>query len=614
MKNQHSNKVIARHTYIPQQDWKKSPYAGLIEQFGTFHSILKIRGRSNRADFLYLSDEPGYFTMYRWDPKTQQGTKVLLDDEPIVDSAPTGDFILHPSKPWIVYSKAGDDAQDHSLYLLNYETREEKELIPAIGFVEFLVSYNADYLLAVVVAQENIQLVTISYKGEQRELFMTDQQVLSIAASNKHEVAAITVGRGAMEIVVIDTKNGTVIQHISETETSEEGCLTIQEDLGYLTYTTNAKGDPEEIVIRSLETFEEVTRMSIPGSVGSFSGDLNLLEWVSERELLAAVAKDGRVSLLSLNIEEKTWSAPLTEMSAMYLSKTAQGMVWVASDFRRPEFIQAYRDGTVETVIPPSFENKNLAVENHWYTSFDDRQIQGWLMRNTEDPKAPLIVMCHGGPTFAIKNEWHEPIVQLLVKAGYHVFQPNFRGSTSFGTEFTNLLKGDVGGGELQDVLYGANYISALLELETKPIIMGDSYGGYLTLHALTTQSDNWAGGVAIVPLADWTGMYNSANAYYKKFCEHFLGATPEEQPELYKERSPITHLANLTKPVLIITGDDDLSYADMKVFYDTARSMEKPVYLVVQKTGHGTSTIDQMNAEIVHTLDFLQTLDVSSK
>jgi hypothetical protein len=70
---------------------------------------------------------------------------------------------------------------------------------------------------------------------------------------------------------------------------------------------------------------------------------------------------------------------------------------------------------------------------------------------------------------------------------------------------------------------------------------------------------------------------------------------------------------AHLTKPVLILTRDDDPNYADVEVFYHTARSMEKPVYLVIQKAaGHGTGTTDQMNAEIVHSLDFLQTLDVS--
>jgi dipeptidyl aminopeptidase/acylaminoacyl peptidase len=69
-----------------------------------------------------------------------------------------------------------------------------------------------------------------------------------------------------------------------------------------------------------------------------------------------------------------------------------------------------------------------------------------------------------------------------------------------------------------------------------------------------------------------------------------------------------------LTKPVLILTGDDDPNFADVNLFYDTARSLGKPVYLVVQETGHGTSTADQMNAEIVHSLDFLQTLDVSRR
>jgi dipeptidyl aminopeptidase/acylaminoacyl peptidase len=220
--------------------------------------------------------------------------------------------------------------------------------------------------------------------------------------------------------------------------------------------------------------------------------------------------------------------------------------------------------------------------------------------------------MCHGGPTAAVKNEWGEPIVQLLVQAGYHVFQPNFRGSTTFGTEFVNLQIGDVGVGDLQDVLCAAKYAGDLLELDTRPVVMGVSYGGYLTLHALTTQSDNWAGGVAIVPFSDWRSKYDSADAHHRKYCEHLLGGTPEGQPERYRERSPITHLAHLTKPLLIITGDDDSGYADVRVFHDTARRLAKPVYLVVQETGHGTSTADQMNAEIVHSLDFLETLDVS--
>jgi dipeptidyl aminopeptidase/acylaminoacyl peptidase len=598
----------AQHdSYSPQQDWKKSGHAALIEQFGTHPSILKIRGRSNRSDFLYLSDEPGYFTIYRWDPNAQEGTKVLLDEEPVTDSAATSDFVLHPCEPWIVYSKSREGERDHSLYLLNYETREMKELVHAIGIVEFLISYNAEVLIAVVTTRENVQLLTISYEGELAELLTTEQQVLSIAASALHEVVAIAVGRGTTEIVILNPENGTDTRRISETEASKEGCLTIEEEAGYLAYTTNAKGDSEELVIRSLETFEEIKRIAVPGSIGFF--DLSYLEWVNDHELLAAVAQDGRVSPLLLNITDAAWSAPLAETSAIYLTKTTQGIVWVASDFARPEFVQAYRDGQVETVIPPTFENKALVVENHWYPSFDGRQIQGWLMRNAEHPKAPLIVMCHGGPTTAVKNEWGEPIVQLLVQAGYHVFQPNFRGSTTFGTEFMSLQIGDVGGGDLQDVLYGANHISELLELDTQPIIMGVSYGGYLTLQALTTQPDNWAGGVAIVPFSDWIALYNSADAHYRKYCEHLLSGTPEGQPELYKERSPITYLARLTKPVLILTGDDDSGYADVKAFYDTAKSMAKPVYLVVQKTGHGTSTADQMNAEIVHSLDFLHTL-----
>jgi dipeptidyl aminopeptidase/acylaminoacyl peptidase len=587
-----------------------SAHATLVEQFGTYSSILKIRGHPHRSDFLYLTDEPGYFTIYRWDPRSQDGTKVLLDEEPVTDSSASGDFLLHPFKPWIVYSRRGDGEQGHSLCLLNYKARSERYLVPSVGTVEFLVPFDAERLIAVVATREKIELLSVSYEGELRELFTTREQVLSIAASEVQKVVAIAVGRAATEILLLDPRDGAVTQRITETEASKEGCLTIEGETGCLAYTTNAMGDGEEIVIRSLETFGEVKRIPVPGSLGFF--DLNYLEWVNGHELLAAVAKDGMVSPRLLSIADAAWSPPLTGESAIYLARTAQGIVWVATDFDRPEFVQGYRDGSVETVIPPSLQNKSLVVENHWYASFDDRQIQGWLMRNRDRPKAPLIVMCHGGPTDAVVNEWGEPLAQMLVQGGYHVFQPNFRGSTTFGLEFLNLQIGDVGGGDLQDVLYGANYVHALLELDTQPIILGISYGGYLTLHALTTQPVDWAGGVAIVPFSDWTAKYESANAHYRRYCEHLLGGTPEVRLELYRERSPITHLADLTKPLLILTGDDDANYADVRAFTDAAKSMAKPVHLVVQETGHGTSTADQMNAEIVHSLDFLRTLDVS--
>ncbi|MCP4606500.1 MAG: S9 family peptidase, partial [Proteobacteria bacterium] len=394
-------------------------------------------------------------------------------------------------------------------------------------------------------------------------------------------------------------------------ETSKEGCLAIDDEAGCLAFATNARGDTDEIVVRSLETFELLHRVPVAGEVGFFVLDLKCMEWSSPDELFVVVAKHARCSLLLLDLKDHSWSAPLTESTVAFLTRTKHGMHWVASDFSHPGFIQAYRDARLETVIHPSFEDKTFVAESLWYPSYDGRRVQGWLLKNTQNPQAPLIVMCHGGPTWAIIDEWGDSISQVLVRAGYHVFHPNFRGSTTFGTTFMNMNIGDVGGGDLQDVVYGARTVSTLLGLEAKPIIMGASYGGYLTLQALTTQPDEWAGGVAIVPVTDIKAVYYLSDAHYRHYNEHFFGGPPEQEPDLYRDRSPITHVENLSKPVLMIAGKNDPSapFPPVEAFYKTAKAMGKPVYLIAEDSGHGASTTDFLYKVFVNSMGFCASL-----
>jgi dipeptidyl aminopeptidase/acylaminoacyl peptidase len=190
-------------------------------------------------------------------------------------------------------------------------------------------------------------------------------------------------------------------------------------------------------------------------------------------------------------------------------------------------------------------------------------------------------------------GNWWDPTILALVRAGFHVFAPNFRGSTGFGTEFKQLNIGDLGGGDLQDVQYGAKYAAACLGRDDQPAILGASYGGYLVLQALTTQPDAWAGGVAIAATADWTDEYRRSDAHFRFYAEYFFGGTPDERPELYHDRSPINHVHRLKAPLLVIHGEHDSNcpIEPVRRFVDLARQHDLPVRLVVtQDEGHGTS------------------------
>ncbi len=311
-----------------------------------------------------------------------------------------------------------------------------------------------------------------------------------------------------------------------------------------------------------------------------------------------------------VDIRSGEWSPPLADVSALFSTVTKDGPVWVANSFFQPPFLQALRNGVVVNLTAPRSVAQNIRVENHHYPTFDGRRVQGWLLRNP-NPEAPLVMYLHGGPT-ATQGDWWFPEIPALAIAGFHVFAPNFRGSDGFGMEFRDLNIGDLGGGDLQDVRYGARCAMEAIKTDHRPALFGGSYGGYLTLQGLVTQPDEWAGGVAIAPTTDWKEDYNLSDSHYRKFCVHFFGGTPAEKSDLYDDRSPITHLKGLTKPLLILHGENDTitPLEPVKKFSAEAEKLGLTVQLAITRDeGHGS--LHNLNAirDIALTLEHLRTI-----
>jgi len=222
-----------------------------------------------------------------------------------------------------------------------------------------------------------------------------------------------------------------------------------------------------------------------------------------------------------------------------------------------------------------------------------------------------LVMYLHGGPT-ATQGDWWYPEIPAVAIAGFHVFAPNFRGSDGFGKDFRDLNIGDLGGGDLQDVRYSARYAMQVIKTDHRLALFGGSYGGYLTLQGLVTQPDEWAGGVAIAPTTDWKEDYSLSDSHYRKFCSHFFGGTPAEKSDLYSDRSPITHLKRLTRPLLILHGENDMitSLEPVKKFSAEAEKLGLPVQLAITRDeGHGS--LHNMNAirDITLALEHLRTI-----
>jgi dipeptidyl aminopeptidase/acylaminoacyl peptidase len=172
--------------------------------------------------------------------------------------------------------------------------------------------------------------------------------------------------------------------------------------------------------------------------------------------------------------------------------------------------------------------------------------------------KFPAIVYIHGGPTSQFVNSFNRAI-QYLVNQGYLVIAPNFRGSTGYGKDFMRANYRDEGGGDLADVVDAAQWIAKSGFVDPKKLVsMGGSYGGYLTMMAVTKFPDMWGAGVAIVPYTNWFTELATEDPAIRAYDISIMG-DPVENKALYEDRSPINFIDRIKCPILLIAGGNDV-------------------------------------------------------
>ncbi len=200
-------------------------------------------------------------------------------------------------------------------------------------------------------------------------------------------------------------------------------------------------------------------------------------------------------------------------------------------------------------------------VEEIWYkSSFDQRDIQGWLVYPPfydQSKKYPLIVENHGGP-IANYGDRFSPEMQLYATAGYIVFYPNPRGSTSYGEEFGNLLYHNYPGEDYQDVMDGVDACLAKgITVEDSLFVTGGSAGGIMTAWMIG-KNDRFRSAAVIKPVMNWISKTLVADNYYGYAHTRYPGQ-PWENFEDYWKFSPISLVENVKTPTLVMVGMADL-------------------------------------------------------
>jgi dipeptidyl aminopeptidase/acylaminoacyl peptidase len=211
------------------------------------------------------------------------------------------------------------------------------------------------------------------------------------------------------------------------------------------------------------------------------------------------------------------------------------------------------------------------------------------------DKPVPLVLNVHGGP-WARDDYGFHPEHQWLANRGYAVLSVNYRGSTGFGKGFVNASNKEWAGKMHDDLLDAVQWaIAEKITTPDKVAIYGGSYGGYATLVGLTFTPDTFACGVDIVGPSNLNTLLASIPPYWKSFFEEFASRVGDprtaEGQKLLADRSPITHVSAIKKPLLIAQGANDprVKQAESDQIVKAMKDKKLPVtYVLYPEEGHG--------------------------
>jgi dipeptidyl aminopeptidase/acylaminoacyl peptidase len=196
--------------------------------------------------------------------------------------------------------------------------------------------------------------------------------------------------------------------------------------------------------------------------------------------------------------------------------------------------------------------------EEIWYSSFDGRKIQGWILKPASfdsSRKHPMILEIHGGPHAAYGNTFtHE--FQWMAAKGYVVLFTNPRGSSNYGQDFGNIIQFRYPGDDHKDLMAGVDEVLKRGYVdESRMGVTGGSGGGLLT-NWVVTQTPRFKAAVSQRDISDWTNFWYTSDFWL--YQPSWFRKAPWQDTADFAQRSPITHVEKIQTPLMFILGDED--------------------------------------------------------
>ncbi len=294
-------------------------------------------------------------------------------------------------------------------------------------------------------------------------------------------------------------------------------------------------------------------------------------EWDIEQ---LAIAPDGRMMAYALNQDgySHLFLVPVSGHNPRPVSRLSRGvidrMAWspdgtkLAVGMTTPTassgIFTVDRHGEVSEVVPGTTASFELtAPETIRFTSFDGHRIPAFWFTPDSAAPWPVVVDVHGGPE-SQRRPGFTPLTQFFVSLGYAVLSTNVRGSTGYGKDYSHLDDIEKRLDSVADLDAAVKWLKERRDVDANRIVvMGQSYGGFMTLAALVEYPEHWAAGVDVVGIANFVTFLDRTGPWRRKHRAAEYG-DPDRHRAILERISPIHKVDRIRAPLMVIHGRND--------------------------------------------------------
>lgn len=549
----------------------------------------------NKEHGLVCSNMSGKNQLYAWHRTTNQLHQLTNHEVGI------GSGVLSADGQWVYFHQDQQGNEIGHFYQVPFAGGPAVDLTPDMPpFASWRIAENrtGEWLGFMAVNQEGFKVYVQPKNGDRRLLYHRPGMLFGpmFSADGRWVVIESSEKSGTLEnnLVILDTQTGAEIANLWDGAGSSIGLAAVSPVVGdnHLLATTTLSGYTRPF----LYDVANGTRQELP--LPEIAGDVYVWAWSADGQtVLLGQIYQARCQLYLYQLDQHTvhkipHPAGVFNGSGGAFFDTNEEVIttWQGPDQPARLVRLNCQNGEMNTLLAAGECPAGRPWQSIHFPSENGVMIQAWLGVPEGVGPFPTILHTHGGPT-AVMSDYFAPDLQAWLDHGFAIFSVNYQGSTTFGKAFEKSIWGNLGDLEIGDMAAAYHWLVEQKIARPEAVFpMGASYGGYLTLQALGKRPELWAGGLAVVAIADWQLMYEDQVETLRAYQRALFGGTPEEKVEATYASSPISYAENIKAPILVIQGSNDTRCParQMRAYEEKLKNLGKSIYIHWFEAGHG--------------------------